>query len=83
MVDVWVFAVEFIRHQPRIFVNMELRAAAHARQARLLPGKHANSFAHFRLRSMPPRQAYEGTIAGSGACALIWVKPTLNALQEK
>jgi hypothetical protein len=51
VVDVWVFAVEFIRHQPRIFANMQLRAAPHAGHA--LPGKHANSLARFQLRSIP------------------------------
>jgi hypothetical protein len=53
VVDVWVFAIEFIRHQPRIFANMQLRAATHARHVQLLPGKHANSLAHFQLRSIP------------------------------
>ena len=56
VVDVGVFAVEFIRHQSRIFASMQLRAAAHARHA-LLPGKHSKLLAHFPLRSYPARQA--------------------------
>ena len=55
MMEFRIFAIELFGHQECIFAQMQFLSAAHQCPARLLPGKHANSLAHFQLHS-PRRQ---------------------------
>jgi hypothetical protein len=61
VVNAWPFAVEFVGHELRISADMQLLTAFHHRDARLLPGKHANLLAHcFASFNAPRRRAPRG-----------------------